>query len=90
MSEVSDSPTVLDTTVLSNFGYIDRVDLLEDLPRVCTVPDVKEEIEAGVNSYHYLQNSLDSLNKNIPVVELDSKEVNRLGVKPRGTRLAYL
>jgi len=74
MSELSNSPTVLDATVLSNFGYIDKIDLLEELPQVCTVPNVREELKNGVDSYQYLQNAVDSLETDIPVTEPSSKE----------------
>jgi len=71
MSSVPPDPTVLDTTALSNFAYVDRVDLLETLPRVCTVPEVRAELRAGVASYSHLQHALDHLGDGIPVVEID-------------------
>ena len=71
MSSVPSNPTVLNTTAPSNFAYIDRMDLLEALPRVCTVPAVRRELRAGVDSYPYLQRALDSIGDTIPVVALD-------------------
>lgn len=75
MSAVPDEPTVLDTTVLSNFAYIGRIDLLTALPRVCTVPEVRRELRTGVDAYPYLQQALDHLPDTIPVVELDGRVV---------------
>lgn len=75
MSAASAGPTVLDTTVLSNFAFIGRTDLLAALPRVCTVPEVRRELRTGVDSYPYLQQALDHLDDTIPVVELDDRVV---------------
>lgn len=71
MSQVPTEPTVLDTTVLSNFAYIDRVDLLGELPRVCSVAEVEGELRAGVEAYGHLQSAIDQLGESIPVVDLD-------------------
>jgi predicted nucleic acid-binding protein len=71
MSSVPSNPTVLNTTAPSNFAYIDRLDLFEALPRVCTVPAVRRELRAGVDSYPYLQRALDSIGDTIPVVALN-------------------
>lgn len=71
MSSVPSNPTVLNTTAPSNFAYIDRMDLLETLPRVCTVPAVRSELRAGVGSYPYLQRALDSVGDMIPIVAVD-------------------
>ncbi|EMA61466.1 PilT domain-containing protein [Halorubrum lipolyticum DSM 21995] len=38
---------VLDTSVLSNFAHVDRLDLLVSLPRVVTVAAVERELEIG-------------------------------------------
>lgn len=75
MSAVPDEPTVLDTTVLSNFAFISRMDLLTALPRVCTVPEVRRELRSGVDSYPYLQRGLDHLGESIQVVSLDDRVV---------------
>lgn len=77
MSEVPDGPTVLDTTPPSNFAYVNRMDLLEALPRVCTVPAVRGELRAGVGSYPYLQRALDAVGEPVPVVELDGSVQKR-------------
>jgi len=71
MSAVPSEPTVLNTTAPSNFAYIDQMGLLETLPRVCTVPEVRSELRAGTESYPYLQRALDSLGDAIPVIALD-------------------
>lgn len=71
MSSVPSNPTVLNTTAPSNFASIDRLDLFEALPRVCTVPAVRRELRAGVDSYPYLQRALDSIGDTIPVVALN-------------------
>lgn len=77
MSAVPDEPTVLDTTAPSNFAYVGRMDLLEALPRVCTVPAVRSELRAGVGSYPYLQRALDTVGETVPVVELDGSVEER-------------
>ncbi len=71
MSSVLPSPTLLNATAPSNFAYIDRMDLLEALPRVCIVPKVRDELRAGVESYPYLQHALDHIGETIPIVRLD-------------------
>jgi predicted nucleic acid-binding protein len=71
MRSVPPNPTVLNTTAPSNFAYIDRMDLLETLPRECTVPTVRSELRAGVDSYPHLQRALDSVGDAIPVLVLD-------------------
>jgi predicted nucleic acid-binding protein len=42
---VPTNPSVLNTTVLSNFASIDRLDTLASLAGICTVPVVQEELE---------------------------------------------
>lgn len=71
MSAVPSEPTVLNTTAPSNFAYIDQMELLETLPRVCTVAEVQSELRAGIESYPYLQRALNSLGDTIPVIALD-------------------
>lgn len=73
MTAVPDEPTVLDTTILSNFAYIGQLPMVEALPRVCTVPAVQSELRAGVDSHPYLQRALDSLGETIPVIETDQE-----------------
>lgn len=68
MSGVPDRPTVLDTSVLSNFAYVDRLDLLEALPRVVTVAKVQSELEAGSQTHPYLEDALCVLGDGVPVM----------------------
>lgn len=60
--------TVLNTTVLSNFAQVDRIELLLDLPRVVTVAAVREEIEAGTDSHSYNEHAVTVLEDEIPVI----------------------
>ena len=53
-----DEPTVLDTTVLSNFAYEGEFVVLSDLPRLSTVPAVETELAQGIESYPYLRDAL--------------------------------
>jgi len=62
------NPTVLDTTVLSNFAQIDRVELLLDLPRLVTVDAVQEELALGAETHPYVEHALAVLGAEIPVV----------------------
>jgi hypothetical protein len=59
--DVPTNPSVLDTTVLSNFTYIEQVRLLAGLSGICTVPVVREELHSGADEHPYLQPALDSL-----------------------------
>lgn len=68
MNGPSRDATVLNTTVLSNFAHIDRIELLLDLPRLVTVDAVYEELEAGTETHPYLEHALAALNEGIPVV----------------------
>lgn len=84
MSGTPDSePTVvLDTTVLSNFAFIDHVALLERLygSQACTVLAVVEEIQRGLTAgYRDLQRVVDAFARPIgtgwlSVVALDAPE----------------
>lgn len=60
--------TVLNTTVLSNFAQVDRVELLLDLPRLVTVDAVQEELEAGTETHLYIEHALAVLGEEIPVI----------------------
>lgn len=73
-------PSVLNTTVLSNFAYIDRVNLLAALAGVCTVPAVREELEDGIDSHPYLRPAVESLGENIPVAPVSETVANRESV----------
>lgn len=71
MNAEQSGPIVLDTTAPSNFAYIDRMNLLEELPRVCTVPEVRRELRSGADSHPYLQRALESIGDTIPTIEID-------------------
>lgn len=73
----SSSPSVLDATILSNFAYVDSVDLLAGLAGVCTVPVVEGELVAGVENHPHLQVALDELDDTIPVGSLSDDVVDR-------------
>ena len=61
-------PTVLNTTVLSNFAQVDHVELLVALPRVVTVEAVDEELRAGAETHSYIDHALAVLGEEIPVI----------------------
>jgi predicted nucleic acid-binding protein len=69
--------SVLNTTVLSNFAYIDQLWVVADLSRICTVPVVREELKRGVDNHPYLQSALDTLDDEIPVVTISDTVANR-------------
>jgi len=73
MTAPPDNATVLNTTALSNFAHVQRIDLLEDLPRLVTVPAVRTELEVGVETHSHLSNALTVLEDDIPVAELSSE-----------------
>jgi predicted nucleic acid-binding protein len=77
---VPSDPSVLNTTVLSNFSSIDRVNLLAAIAGVCTVPAVREELESGVDAHPYLRPALDALDDDIPVVSPSETAANREAV----------
>lgn len=74
---IPETPAVLDTTVLSNFAYIDRVDLLAALAGICTVPVVRQELQAGMDTHPYLQPACNALDDAIPVVPIPEVVANR-------------
>ena len=74
------NPSVLNTTVLSNFAYIDQLWVVADLSGICTVPVVREELEHGVNNHPYLQEALDTLDEEIPVATISDTVANREAV----------
>ena len=78
--DVPSDPSVLNTTVLSNFAYIDQIQLLADLSRICAVPVVREELREGVDDHPYLQSALDSLSHDIPVVTISDTVAHREAV----------
>ena len=71
------NPSVLDTTVLSNFAYINQVQLLSSLTGICTVPVVRDELRAGVDAHPYLQAAIDRLDAGIPVAPVSDTVANR-------------
>lgn len=77
------NPSVLDTTVLSNFAYIDELWVIAGLAGICTVPVVREELEHGVEEHPYLQNALDTLDDEIPVATISETVANREAVVSR-------
>lgn len=74
------NPSVLDTTVLSNFAYIDELWVVAGLAGICTVPVVLEELEHGVENHPYLQSALDTLDDEIPVIPISETVANREAV----------
>ena len=73
-------PRVLDTTVLSNFAYIDQLWVIAGLAGICTVPFVREELRNGVDEHPYLQSALEALDGEIPVVTISETVSNREAV----------
>ena len=73
-------PSVLNTTVLSNFAYIDQLWVVAGLSGICTVPVVREELEHGVDNYPYLQEALETLDNEIPVATISDTVANREAV----------
>ena len=73
-------PSVLNTTVLSNFAYIDQLWVVARLSGICAVPIVREELENGVDDHPYLQSALDTLDDEIPVVPISETVANREAV----------
>ena len=78
--DIPANPSVLNTTVLSNFAYIDQLWVVVDLSGICTVPVVREELEHGVDSHPYLQSALDTLDDGIPVAMISDTVANRQAV----------
>jgi predicted nucleic acid-binding protein len=78
--DIPANPSVLNTTVLSNFAYIDQLWVVAGLPGICTVPVVREELENGVDNHSYLQSALDTLDDEIPVASISDTVANREAV----------
>ena len=74
------NPSVLNTTVLSNFAYIDQLWVVAGLSGICTVPVVREELEDGVDDHPYLQSALDTLDDEMPVATISDTVANREAV----------
>ena len=75
--DVPSDPSVLNTTVLSNFAYIDQLWVVAGLSGICTVPVVREELERGVDTHPYLQTALDVLDDGVPVVSVSDTVADR-------------
>jgi hypothetical protein len=73
-------PSVLNTTVLSNFAYIDQLWVVAGLSGICAVPIIREELESGVDDHPYLQSALDTLDDEIPVVPISGTVASREAV----------
>ena len=78
--DIPADPSVLNTTVLSNFAYIDQLWVVAGLSGICAVPIVREELENGVDDHLYLQSALDTLDDEIPVVPISETVANREAV----------
>jgi predicted nucleic acid-binding protein len=78
--DIPATPSVLNTTVLSNFAYIDQLWVVADLSGICTVPVVREELEHGVDDHLYLQSALDTLDDEIQVATISDTVANREAV----------
>jgi predicted nucleic acid-binding protein len=78
--DIPATPSVLNTTVLSNFAYIDQLWVVADLSGVCTVPVVREELAHGVDDHPYLQSALDTLDDEIQVATISDTVANREAV----------
>jgi predicted nucleic acid-binding protein len=78
-NDVPANPSVLNTTVLSNFAYVDQLWVVA-LFGVCTVPAVREELEHGVDNHPYLQEALGMLDDEIPVATISDTVANREAV----------
>lgn len=74
---VPSDPSVLNTTVLSNFAYVNAVGLVANLDGICTVPAVRTELQGGVDNHPYLQSALDELGESVPVVSLSGTVTDR-------------
>ena len=77
---IPSNPSVLNTTVLSNFAYVNQVGLIAGLANICTVPVVCEELQNGVSDHPYLQSALDILEQEIPIASISDTVANREAV----------
>ena len=78
--DIPANPNVLDTTVLSNFAYIDQLWMVAGLSGICTVPVAREELERGITDHLYLQSALHLLDDEIPVATISDTVANREAV----------
>ena len=75
--DIPANPSVLNTTVLSNFAYIDQLWVVAGLSGICAVPVVRRELEGGVDDHPYLQSALDALVTEIPVATISDTVAHR-------------
>ncbi len=78
--DIPSNPSVLNTTVLSNFAYIDEIEIVARLSGICTVPVVRDELHNGVDDHPYLQSALYVLDEGIPVAPISETVANREAV----------
>lgn len=78
--DIPANPSVLNTTVLSNFAYIDQLWVVTGISGICTVPAVREELEHGVDDHPYLRSALDTLTEEIPVATITDTVADREAV----------
>jgi predicted nucleic acid-binding protein len=81
--DVPGNPSVLNTTVLSNFAYVDQLWVVAGLAGICSVPVVHEELQNGVDAHPYLHAALDILDDEIPVATISDTVANREAVARR-------
>ena len=79
-NDIPANPSVLNTTVLSNFAYIDQLWVVAGLSGICAAPVVREELKNGVDDHPYLQSALDTLDDEIPVATISDTVANREAV----------
>jgi predicted nucleic acid-binding protein len=78
--DIPANPRVLNTTVLSNFAYVDQLWVVAGLSGICTVPVVREELGNGIDDHPYLQSALNTLDDEIPVAPISDTVANREAV----------
>lgn len=78
--DIPANPSVLNTTVLSNFAYIDQLWVVAGPTGICTVPVVRGELEHGVDDHPYLQSAFDILDDEIPVATVSDTVASREAV----------
>jgi len=78
--DIPANPSVLNTTVLSNFAFIGQLWVVADLSGICTVPVVRKELEHGVDDHPYLQSALDTLDGEIHVATISDTVAKRESV----------
>jgi predicted nucleic acid-binding protein len=79
-NDIPANPSVLNTTVVSNFAYIDQLWVVAGLSGIYTVPVVRQELEHGVDSHPYLQSALDALDDEIQVATISDTVANKEAV----------